>query len=775
MPLQSHFNPNLLLQEHIAQVQTAAHFLLSCHCPPRLNTAAIIKAIVQCHDLGKGSPAFQDYISHDPNTFKGDSRAKSHSPLSAALAILWAQQAHWNVLDTLVLTQAVACHHTGFKTLKDLELYLELDYDDPLEEQYTALDLELLSKTTGLDFQGIDNDDFEAGKRWLFKREKVEKQLGNLTIESALRFRLWTQFCFSILLEADKALLALPDEGRYLQKPSWEISPAWVDDYLKRANVTPMNPFRATLTSQVTINAQKATQKCLTLTLPTGTGKTLLAARWAITHRKQRKISPKIIVVLPFLSIIDQTDKIYRQLLGVEVENANTEKLMASHSLSDRQYELEGKSLTDKDAEFFLNTWRSEVVITTFDQFLLALFSEKNRHLMRFHHLMDAAIILDEVQTLPPILWDIVNQTLQALTVEGNAQVLMMSATQPQFLSPAQELAGTPEQVKDIFKKCQRYRIHLNHRTEQPIDEFITHLTPRIETWLADNKRVMITLNTRAAAKFVWKVLHKAFAYQVAVHLITADVTPRDRFHKIKAVIADMQDDQACIVVSTQTVEAGVDIDMDVVIRDFAPLDKIIQVAGRCNRHNHRDHYGGYVEVVNLVNQKGKQFASFIYDKVLLNTTYHTLEKQDIIVEENVLAVSDQYFQQIRQTMNTGKILTEQFAYWQEMEKSVHALLRPQGEQISFIVLEDEEGNRLRSDIENALKIRERWQKRTALRNLAGQINERSVNVYERRGFHPEDYAEILGYFWLLKPGYYTQEAGLDLGLDEEDPAACIF
>jgi CRISPR-associated endonuclease/helicase Cas3 len=698
------------------------------------------------------------------------------------LATLWAQQAQWDVLETLVLTQSVACHHSGFKCLKELENYLALEFYDPLEEQYAALDLKVLSDISGLNLQQIDNDDLDAARKWLFRQQKVEKQLVKLTIEQALGFRLWTQFCFSVLLEADKALLALHDEGAtsYLQKTSWDSSPQQIDDYLKNATPTPMNDFRATLQSQVMLNSQQTTQKCLTLTLPTGAGKTLLAARWAFTTRQlmasQSGIRPKIIVVLPYLSIIDQTEKIYRQVLGVETETANTEMLMASHSLSDRNYELEGQSLTEQSAEFFLNTWRSEVVITTFDQFLLALFSEKTRHLMRFHNLMDAIIILDEVQTLPPKLWDIVNQTLQALTKEGHTKLLMMSATQPQFLSPAQELAGSPEQVIDIFKQCQRYKIYLNHRIQQPIDEFIDNLISRVEIELEQNKRVMITLNTRASAKRVWKALHKAFQHQVPVHLISADVTPRDRFHKIKRILDDMKQDNPCLVVSTQTVEAGVDIDMDVVIRDFAPLDKIVQVAGRCNRNHHRRQHGGYVEVVCLLNETGKKYAGYVYDNVLLGASYETLENHEVIGEEAILTISNHYFQLLRERKVTGKTLTKQYAYWQEMEDNVHTLLRPQqGEQINFIVLGDEAGDTLRFDIEQALKIQDRWKRRRALQLLSGKINERCVNVYKRAGFHPEDYAESLGYFWILKAGYYTEDAGLDLKLDEEDTAACIL
>ncbi|BAP54867.1 CRISPR-associated helicase Cas3 [Thioploca ingrica] len=778
MTLQSHHDPHKTLREHLQEVQQATHFILSCHSVNFPQT--IINAIVQCHDLGKGSPAFQTYIQNPAayNKNQADPRAKSHAFLSAVLATLWAQQEQWPAFDTLILTQAVACHHAGFKNLDELEIALELDIDDPLAAQYTALDLSLLSEISGLNLQNIDQANFEAAKWWLFKQQKIKKQLTHLALESALSLRLWAQFCLSVLLEADKAFLALHEEGAapYLQKTAPEIPPAWIDNYLTQTtHSTPFDAFRATLQAQVILNSQVMTEKCFTLTLPTGAGKTLIAARWALALRQQLSLpkgfKPKIIVVLPYLSIIDQVEKIYQQVLGITTEEAHTDLKMASHSLADRNYELEGKALSDSYAEFFLNTWRSEVVITTFDQLLLTFFSEQNKHLMRFHNLMDAIIILDEVQTLPPRLWDIINQTLQVLAKVGQSRILMMSATQPQFLTPAQELVGTPEQVTAIFNQCQRYQIHLQHHLEQPLTGFIDSLITRVKTWLAHEQRVMITLNTRASAKRVWQALQTELALQVPIYLVSADVTPRDRLEKISNIL----NNQPCLVVSTQTVEAGIDIDMDVIIRDFAPLDKLIQVAGRCNRHNHRGKHGGYVEIVRLLSFNGQKYANYIYDPVLLNTTFEILENYQTIGEESVLTLSEHYFQLLHRKMNTGKELTKQYAYWQALEKSIHTLLRPQGEQISFTVLDDQKGEILRSQIKSALEIKGRWARRQALQKLAGGISERSVNVYQRRGFHPEDYADLLGYLWILKAGFYTSAAGLDLKLIEDDPAACIF
>lgn len=773
-PLLSHYQPTLQLRQHLAQVRAAADFLLAGHSARtrerRPETAPLLNAVVCGHDLGKGSPAFQRYI-RNPSKYRGDAHAKEHSALSAALATLWARTQGWEPLPVLAMAQIIAGHHAGFATLDYLENRLRLDEDDLLLDQWAGLERSALEQATRLALAGTDGE-FEDARRWLFRRQRVKEHLHALPLAEAVGFRLWTQFLFSVLLEADKAFLALREEKlrRYFQQPRPVLRSECVDERLAALPATPLNGLRNQLRERIAADAHHQ-HPCCKLTLPTGTGKTLLAATWALRQRAAAEgPPPRIIIALPFLSIVDQTEQEYRQLLGLNsASNAQSERLLASHSLSQREYELEGESLGAAYTRFYLDTWRAEVIITTFDQLLLALFSPQPRHQMRFHSLMDALIILDEVQTLPCRLWDVVDQALRGLTVEGNSRVLLMSATQPALLTGAQELAGNESDVGEIFAAFQRYRLVFRHRQLQSLDDFIADLLPRLLDWREQDKRVLITLNTRASARAVWEAVVEQLP-DVPVWLISADVTPRDRMDKIKAI----KTGQPCIVISTQTIEAGVDIDMDVVIRDFAPLDALIQVAGRCNRHNRQGTHGGRVEVVSLRNDRDREYAAMIYDPVLLDITRETLaEVPETVGEEAVLALSRRYFDLIKARKNTGADLTEAFARWGAMP-DIHTLLRGGAEQIAFLVLEEDQ-DPLRDRLQAALAVFDRWERREALRALAGEVQQRTVSVYARRGFHPEDYAEPLGPFWILRPGYYRSESGLDLRLDEEDPATCIF
>jgi CRISPR-associated endonuclease/helicase Cas3 len=778
--LRSHFEPTLHLHQHLSQVRAAGEFLLATHAvrtrTRRPETAVVLPALVRGHDLGKGSRAFQDYIA-DPVRYRGETHAKEHSALSAAMMLLWAKSQGWDALPALAMTQAIAGHHAGFAVLDDLEERLILEEDDALLEQWPTLEREALGVASGLDLRKAAGD-FEDAHRWLFRRQRAGERLHDLALAEAVGFRLWTQFLFSLLLEADKAFLALREEQlrRYFQQPRAELALECVDARLAGLPETPLNRLRGELRDQI-LAAAETEHPCCTLTLPTGTGKTLLAATWALAQRERLADAdppPRIVIALPFLSIVDQTEQEYRALLELDpASRAQSDRLLASHSLSHAEYEVEGTSLGSAYTRFFLDTWRSEIVVTTFDQLLLALFSPKTRHQMRFHALMDALIILDEVQTLPCRLWDLVDHALRGLTRESTSRVLLMSATQPALLTGAQELAGDGAQVTAIFARFRRYRLRFQHRESQGLDHFIETLPPRLTAWRAAGRRVLITLNTRSSAKAVWRAA-SAHLPQTPVWLISADVTPRDRLDKISAIKA-LRPGEAGVVVSTQTIEAGVDIDMDMVIRDFAPLDALIQVAGRCNRHNRLGDHQGEVEIVSLNSPKGRDYAGTIYDRVLLDATREVLSEQpEALGEESVLELGRRYFDLIKIRKNTGAELTEAFAHWGQLPDIQRLLRGEQAEQTAFLIIVDDE-DWLRLALESALAIRDRWDRREAMRALAADVQQRTVTVYARRGFHPEDYADPIGPFWLIRSGYYQPDSGLELGLDEEDPATCIL
>lgn len=746
-------HPTLFLGDHISQVQRAMEAVIERHQPgkwsERNDIPDIYSLIASLHDSGKASTQFQRYIK-DPGGYRGDRLAKAHTPLSLILTVFLAAKKKWAPLLSLALAQVVRGHHSELASRRELDLTLYSDHiAGVLERQILDLDLKKLGEEIVLDFRGISLE----GRPWIEASDFIDEcweELDLLPVDEAIRYRLWVQWLFSVLLEADKAFLAVKDPTRYLEHKLIHFPVSLVDDFIDRQKDAPINKLRQEARLGVLSSLRSNLEaRISTITLPTGLGKTATAASWALALREQMAragLQPRIIVVLPYLSIIDQTEAVYRSILHLGKDRGDV--LLPCHSLADRTYDPE---MDGDTADFFVDTWRSEVVVTTFDQFLMALMDGKARHQMRFHNLCDSLIIMDEIQTLPCKLWDPLDKIFGAMVEKANSRMLAMSATMPGFLSDAVELV--PD-YKDYFRSFGRYRLILKHRETETLDDFAESICERSSEWLRKGKRVLLTLNTRKSAREVRDSLEKAGARPL--FFLSADVTPRDRLQ----AIGEIRKNEPCIVVSTQCIEAGVDIDLDLVIRDFAPLDSIIQVAGRCNRNFGKDRCD--VEVVTLINKQGRPFCEIMgYNGVHLQETRKALAGVEEVLEEDVLDICTQYFAALAEKKDLGIELTKSFAKWEDMPP-VRELLRGKNQdQYHFVVIERD--FELRGILETALSIQDRWERRRALRSLAGRIAQITISVYARSGLMPDDIAEQMGPLWLLQEGFYSSERGLDL------------
>ena len=660
-------------------------------------------------------------------------------------------------------------HHTRLPTRGDIDDKL-VNGLELLKRQLGGLPLEPLEQLTGYtfdpkNFTPSDDAIFEATFAYTDAFDVLDEE----AIEAAVMQRLKTQQLFSILLEADKAFLALSDGARKryaertLNVPDAQVLERYLDKY---AQPSPVNALRQQARQDALEQLRQYPNAGLyTLTLPTGLGKTLTSASLAL---ELRRTEPRqLIIVLPYLSIVDQTAKVYEDVLS----NPDTEAMMQSHSLSERAYlDLEGN-----DADFFLDTWQSDTVITTFDQVLLALFSSRSKHQMRFHHLTDAVLIFDEVQALPSHLWDITKRALTSLTADFGSTVIAMTATQPGFIDNAVELILN---VPEAFQAFGRYRFVFKHREELPLSQFVEQVQMRRSE--LSEKRVLITLNTRRSSRYVYDELVRTHEDADApTYFLSADVTPKDRLQVIRELKDNYPD--PCLVISTQVVEAGVDLDMDLVIRDFAPLDSIVQVAGRCNRNSRKNRCD--VEIVSLINDKGKRYSEYVYrtngsPDISLQETRRVLEELNTVNEEDVLGLTQTYFAAIRQHKDLGQKHTDVWAYFKE-HLDVSKLLRgDQDRQYQFVVAERDTSKEGEPDLEAALKqalnIEDRWEKRRALRRLAPRMAQVTVNVWEQKSFDPATIAYQIGLSWFVKEGFYDSRRGLDIAVGHADDSSFL-
>jgi len=767
-------HPDLPLEKHLKQVAEIAVDLLKnkqVNFPSlgltKEHLKELIKRVALFHDLGKATTYFKKRLETGKKGPNGEHR---HEGLSAILAykplIKYCQENNLNESIALAPLLSILHHHS--------ELSKSLQNDSVMEARLKVfkkeiLDLQLL-KDVGVDYEVglIDPIEIAYGFENLFSDMSV------FSDEQKIEFRLLVLFIYSLLLEADKAYLAVKDKPLYQRNPMY-IDPDTIDNYKaiefkdKKANI---NTDRGKAYKEVLagLNGLDLNNRLYTLTLPTGMGKTLLAASWAVKLRDKIQndfgFTPQIIVALPFLSIIDQSGKEYEKFLN----NPDEELFLKTHSLS--SFDFSGYE--PDTAEYFVNIWKSQIIMTTFDQLLYAFFSVKPKHLMRFHNLLNSIIIMDEVQALPPHLWHPFSTFMRYITDVGKSYLLLMSATQPRIIDEAIELVPSLTEnnerkgVERYFEKLERYKLLLNHREIKSIDEFISEMKDRLPK-MADDK-IMIVLNTRDSARRVYENL-KDVAGNREVYFLSSYVIPLERLIRIEKI----KKSKRTLVITTQCIEAGVDIDMDYVIRDFGPLDAIIQVAGRCNREGEKTM--GAVVIVRLYDPDAKgsfcpsgEFNAMVYDQLAIDATTDILNnyQNNEIFENQVFELARQYFNELRRK-DLGRNRTECLMNFthryirngRECDFDIKAELRGELKQHNLIV--EQYVPELKEQIEQVFKDDlDRWERRRKLKQLSSKIamNSISVNAYK---FSPEDIAvKGKGEFYFLESRYYDNEIGFN-------------
>jgi CRISPR-associated endonuclease/helicase Cas3 len=387
----------------------------------------------------------------------------------------------------------------------------------------------------------------------------------------------------------------------------------------------------------------------LTLTAPTGSGKTLAIMNGALAVRKaiQRAdgYAPRIIYCLPFTSVIDQNHGVFRAVLKANGLGEREDVLLKHHHLVQGLYRTEDTEYqSDGAGQLLTETWQSEIVVTTFHQLLHTLLSNANASLKRAGQLTGSIVLMDEVQALPLCYWEGLRCLFQSAARALGTRFVLLTATRPLIFRPEDAYELLPSHPGH-FKALSRVRLLCHQHTPVTLDTFADRL---IESLALDPRSMLIILNRRRAVRSVFTQLQDAFPNQRLIALST-DLTPRDRRARIHLIQRLLRNGKSCIVVSTQLVEAGVDVSFPVVHRDLAPLDSIIQSAGRCNRHDIGD-AAGEVHLWDIHGQNkhgklGEPLWQRIYDSPLIEVTTEVLRNQDQWAESDFLMLSQRYFE----------------------------------------------------------------------------------------------------------------------------------
>jgi len=779
----------LTLADHTYQVCRAAKYLVS---QKSLNFNGISKEqIVElctltalCHDFGKSTAFFQEYIrsKRDGTEYEGNTRDKSHSLISAFFGwhitekwILRNDQLaeNWKSFLPLAVFLAIDGHHGRYKSIEDVLKSVDENYN-LLERQIDRIQPEIYEyESSG--FKLSDGKDFDIGtiESISGKIRRLNRKYGKINLDIQIEHRILALFLYSILLESDKAYLASDTPKQYERDPI-DIPDDLVDIYLKTLGTDgAINEERRRAYEETTSNVGRfpLTERIHSITLPTGLGKTLLSASWALKLRKrierEEGVVPKIIVSLPFLSIIEQTDDVYKKFLGTLYERDEDRLYMPRYSISDFKYRngIDDEERSDNSVDFFLNIWNSEIIVSTFDQLLYSLFSLKSKHLMRFHNLFNAIIVFDEIQALPSELWKPFEYFFKKLSEVGGTHIILMSATQPGFFPGAIE--RVPDH-KDYFKGRRRVNLHIKPK-ERSLESFIENLPDLLNE--RSDESLMIVLNTRDSSKSVFKKIGEMIDERPLIYLSSL-VAPSQRTNRISDIKRCIEKELNPIIVTTQCIEAGVDIDVDHIVRDWAPLDSIFQVCGRCNRNGQKG--TGGVEIVKLMSDKGRIFSNMVYDDILLDCTAFSMSGNIEIPEEWFYSLGSRYFEMVREQLGKSMKIVEAYAQYthkyDETVVNIKKLLRGDERQDQFIISSLDED--LPKDIGEALEIKDRWKRRYAIKSISKRIAANSVNIRFEKWMpvRPDDLTIYpIRNFRILDEQFYDAE-GVGLDVDLKNP-----
>lgn len=502
------------------------------------------------HDLGKYQPQFQRYLAEG-----GKRGSVPHASWGAGYARL---------RKFINASVAIDGHHKGLPDnsawKSDTERFKHaefIEFEDVIKTFLSDIEIneEDIEKPDSLNFDDLSSQRevfirylFSAltDSDWLSTEEHFERDTFNMRICSALQI--------------DTMINKLEEE------------------FLKKSKEGEVNQLRNSARTEA---LQKAEMPCgfFSLSLPTGMGKTLTSMAWALRHAKKNDMK-RIIIVLPYINIIDQTAQVLKNIFG--------DDWVLEHHTSYNEGDHGGQDVTEscfpiqKRKELACENWDYPIVITTTVQFFESLFSNRPSKCRKIHNIAESVIIFDEVQTLPK---EVVLPTLKILEdvqVVMKASFLFCTATQPAF-DKRQGFDGIDKiypLINDpavLYNKTKRVEYHLLNNLI-PVD--YNELSKSI---MQLGGAALVIFNTKKSVLEFYNFTKNHSNWENKYHLSTA-MCPAHRRMVIKNIRDDLELNKKILVVSTQLIEAGVDFDFPVVFRAIAPLEAVIQSAGRCNR-----------------------------------------------------------------------------------------------------------------------------------------------------------------------------------------------
>jgi len=523
------------------------------------------------HDMGKYSDAFQHYIRRAVSGEKVKRGEVDHATAGGRLLFDTLKGKSSKQLLAEIVSNAIISHHGNLhdyvqgedspflqrvevKTLEEYEVCKQRFFDEVISE---------------VDF----NDYVEVAHRQLWS---YLKRIGATVPNSSFL----TKLIFSILIDADRTNTRQFEENKidsgltdYLT-----VYKGRLEQHITRLStssiVSPINALRQKMSEQAMHHA-KQPSGIYTLSIPTGGGKTLASLRYALHHAIHYQ-KRRIIYVVPFTTIIEQNAQVARAVLKTNEIVEHHSNVVQLDDVSEDEMNLQSKLNLAKD------NWDAPIIFTTMVQYLNTFYAKGNRNTRRLHHLSEAIVIFDEVQKVPTKCVSLFNESLNFLKNGLSSSVILCTATQPALDFVKHRLTSDGEMIQDLPVVVEAFK-----RTEIEVlsDGFDTdRLGLFVQDKVITNQSVLIILNTKTVVRRLYESLKASFSEDEVYHLSTS-MCAAHRKYILEKINKRLDTGKRVICISTQLIEAGVDVSFQCVIRSFAGLDSIAQAAGRCNRH----------------------------------------------------------------------------------------------------------------------------------------------------------------------------------------------
>lgn len=536
-------------------------------------------------------------------------------------------------------------------------------------------------------------------------------------------------------LDTERFMTGSVDRGRAFDVTAMEAAlKSYISSWYPAK--TELNKLRCKILDHVISEGTDRNRGLYTLTVPTGGGKTVASLAFAIEHAKRNNLA-RIIYVIPYTSIIEQTADVFREILGQE-------QVLEHHS--NVEY---GEN---QDSLFYIRAtenWDMPVIVTTSVQFFESFYNNRSSSSRKLHNVANSVIVFDEAQMLPvPYIKPCVS-LLTELVKKYSASVVLCTATQPSLnkiiknFYPAYEpyeLCPEEYYTNDLFK-----RVSYTFEQTYDIEELVSCLN--------GTQQCLCIVNSRSAAQMIYKSMRGSGCFHLSTNMY-----PAHRKRVLSAIRRRLRMGLECKVVSTSLIEAGVDIDFPCVYRQIAGLDSLLQAGGRCNREGKRNKEVSIVHVFDLECGSPEMFS------MQIAASKHVLEKYADITSKEAINL---YFEELFYLK--GNDALDQYAIINQLRKN-NLPFKDISDQFNLI---DCNTKTLYINVDESEQLIEKTRLGIANKTDYRQLGLYGVNIYEnqyqklRESFAVEDLDN--GNCILIDRSLYSDEIGLNLALKNSE------